>query len=225
VPLTPISTGTNNVFPSLVEGTLAGLAAGFVATGVATADVDRPRVIERRAVLRVAVDGAPRDIALVDVVTTAQSWVGARAIWDARQMRQIVLSRVIGAAIGIASLGGILFPEACGGCSGAAIELGGSLDSESRIVAPLAPGLIAPVAIKSARLIHAGDVVDLGSEPTTVALDGERELRIPPPGAPLSVTLDPLGPRVVNIANALVAGARSGAFDAARLSDRLTAQL
>src|SRR5919199_3555357 len=33
VPLVPISTGTNNVFPTLVEGTIAGLAAGVVASG------------------------------------------------------------------------------------------------------------------------------------------------------------------------------------------------
>ncbi|MBV9282779.1 MAG: NAD(+)/NADH kinase, partial [Chloroflexi bacterium] len=32
-PLVAISTGTNNVFPRMVEGTLAGLAAGVVAAG------------------------------------------------------------------------------------------------------------------------------------------------------------------------------------------------
>ncbi len=33
VPLLPISTGTNNVLPTFVEGTVAGLAAGAVAAG------------------------------------------------------------------------------------------------------------------------------------------------------------------------------------------------
>ena len=33
VPLVPISTGTNNVFPTFLEGTIAGMAAGLVATG------------------------------------------------------------------------------------------------------------------------------------------------------------------------------------------------
>ena len=32
--LVPMSTGTNNVFPSLTEPTVAGAAAGLVATGV-----------------------------------------------------------------------------------------------------------------------------------------------------------------------------------------------
>jgi len=33
VPLLPISTGTNNVFPLMMEGTVAGLVAGLVARG------------------------------------------------------------------------------------------------------------------------------------------------------------------------------------------------
>ena len=33
VPILPVSTGTNNVFPYMIEGTIAGLAAGLIATG------------------------------------------------------------------------------------------------------------------------------------------------------------------------------------------------
>src|SRR5947209_12222397 len=33
VPLVPISTGTNNVFPAFLEGTIAGMAAGLIASG------------------------------------------------------------------------------------------------------------------------------------------------------------------------------------------------
>ena len=44
VPLVPISTGTNNVFPTFLEGTIAGMAAGLVATGQAGphADIAHP---------------------------------------------------------------------------------------------------------------------------------------------------------------------------------------
>ena len=45
VPLMPISTGTNNVFPTMIEGTIAGLAAGLVARGLADEAVRRmPRL-------------------------------------------------------------------------------------------------------------------------------------------------------------------------------------
>ena len=43
VPLVPVSTGTNNVFPVMAEGTLAGLAAGLVARGL----VDSEETIAR----------------------------------------------------------------------------------------------------------------------------------------------------------------------------------
>ena len=33
VPILPLSTGTNNVFPLMIEGTVAGLAAGLIAMG------------------------------------------------------------------------------------------------------------------------------------------------------------------------------------------------
>ncbi|MEE4301982.1 MAG: NAD(+)/NADH kinase, partial [Pseudomonadales bacterium] len=47
-PLVPVSTGTNNVFPRMVEPTLAGAAAGLVASGrVALAAVARPAKIVR----------------------------------------------------------------------------------------------------------------------------------------------------------------------------------
>ena len=39
IPLVAISTGTNNVFPTMVEGTLAGLAAGLVALGKLPTDI------------------------------------------------------------------------------------------------------------------------------------------------------------------------------------------
>jgi len=45
VPLAPISTGTNNVFPAMVEGTTAGLAAGLLALGVGGNRIARSLVV------------------------------------------------------------------------------------------------------------------------------------------------------------------------------------
>ena len=45
VPLMPISTGTNNIFPLMIEATTAGLAAGLVAVGQADAAITyAPRI-------------------------------------------------------------------------------------------------------------------------------------------------------------------------------------
>jgi predicted polyphosphate/ATP-dependent NAD kinase len=211
VPLVPISTGTNNVFPRMVEGTLAGLAAGLVATGVTANRPSTPPVIRRRPRLDVLLDNERTDMALIDVVTSRQSWIGARALWDPDLLGEVVLSRVTAAEIGMASLGGLLFPAACG--SGAGVHLiVGDRTAPRRVVAPLAPGLLASVPIAAAVLIAPQDTVALRGEPCTVALDGEREFEMLPPGKPLAVALNPEGPWVIEIDAALTAGAEAGVF-------------
>jgi hypothetical protein len=210
VPLVPISTGTNNVFPRMVEGTLAGLAAGLVACGLASND-GTERVIRRLPRLDVRIDGEVRDQALIDVVTSRQGVVGARALWDPGHLREVVLSLVSADGIGLCALGGALFPDACGGCAGVRIIVGDHA-SDRRAIVPLAPGLIREVPIASATLLKMGESAELRPEPCVVALDGERELELPQPVGALSVTLDPGGPRVVEIAAALRAGATRGAF-------------
>ncbi|MGH2820515.1 MAG: NAD(+)/NADH kinase, partial [Actinomycetota bacterium] len=65
VPLCALSTGTNNAFPELREATVAGLAAGLVATG----RVSLRRALRREKMLRVTAAGRT-DCALVDVALT-----------------------------------------------------------------------------------------------------------------------------------------------------------
>lgn len=206
VPLVTISTGTNNVFPQMVEGTVAGLAAGLVALDA----VDDEGVVVRRPWLDVSVDGEVRDHALVDVVTSRQAWVGSRALWDPDSIAEVVLSRVTPASIGMCGLGGLLFPNACGSDQGVHIVLG---PSERTVLAPLAPGLVRPVPVASARLLGPSERVRLAGEPCTVALDGEREFEVARRGHVIEVTLNPNGPRVVDIDAALRAGAARGVFN------------
>lgn len=212
VPLVPISTGTNNVFPRMIEGTLAGLAAGLVASDVAVNKPESARVIRRAPRLEILVDESPVDMALIDVVASNQTWIGARALWQPDHLREVVLSRIEIAAMGIASLGGMLFPEACEGCSGAAITIGGATSAPRSVTFPFGPGLLRDVPIATARLISHGETVPLASGPCTLACDGEREIEILDSGARLAVRLDPCGPRVVDVEAALLAGARAGVF-------------
>ena len=57
VPIAPISTGTNNVFPKEIEGTLAGIAAAMVAKDRAIAQ----RVCRRSKKIDIYVNGELRD--------------------------------------------------------------------------------------------------------------------------------------------------------------------
>jgi predicted polyphosphate/ATP-dependent NAD kinase len=205
VPVVPISTGTNNVFPRMVEGTVAGLAAGLVATGA----VPHEGVVRRAPRLDVMLDGAWRDLALIDVVTSDHAWVGARALWDPAHLREVVLSRVAAAEIGMCGLGGMLFPEACGTPRGVHVVVGAG--NRSYLV-PLAPGLIRPIPVRRAALLACGETVELDASPGTVALDGEREFELLGSGHRLEVAFNAAGSQVVAIEEALRAGAAAGAF-------------
>ena len=218
VPIVAISTGTNNVFPHMVEGTLAGLAAGLVATGAAFNRSDRKRVIRRMPRLDLLLDGKPSDIALIDVVTSNQAWIGARALWEPGHLRDVVLSRIEPAAIGIASLGGALFPAACDTCSGCWISTGDPQTALRHARVPIAPGLIRDVLVAESRLLKPGDQVTLRPGPCTIALDGEREIELQDPSVEIAVRLEPKGPRVVDVSAAIAAGAAAGAFVDKRLS-------
>jgi predicted polyphosphate/ATP-dependent NAD kinase len=212
VPLVPVSTGTNNVFPRMIEGTLAGLAAGLVANGIARNRAGSPRVIFRAPCLRVEIDGATSDMALIDVVSSTHAWIGARALWEPTHLREVVLSRISASAIGIASLGGALFPLHCESCSGAWIVVGDAAAAPRRVTVPIAPGLMRDVPVQGASLLPHGQAVSLQPGPCTIALDGERETEIRDPSARVVVRLDPSGPRVVDVEAALTAGAAAGVF-------------
>lgn len=215
VPLVPISTGTNNVFPEMVEGTLAGIAAGLVATGVSRNRAGGFRVVRRAPRLEVVLDGEVRDLALIDVVTSRQAWVGSRALWNPAHLRDVVLSRIVPAAIGLASLGGLLFPDAVGGCSGAHISVGDpDRERERLVIAPLAPGLLRQIPIARAELVNPEATVSLAAGPCVIALDGERELEVLDGETTIEVHLAVDGPRVVDIAAAIQDAAAQHFFTA-----------
>ncbi|MGP6159023.1 MAG: NAD(+)/NADH kinase, partial [Vulcanimicrobiaceae bacterium] len=205
VPLVPISTGTNNVFPRMVEGTLAGLAAGLLATGAVTADA----AVRRVPRLDVFVDGERRDLALIDAVTSRRAYIGARALWEAEHVSEVVLSRVTASEIGLCALGGIAFPEAIGRAAGVHLRIGAGGEP---VLLPLGPGLVREIPVLEARLIAPGERVELAADCPTVALDGECELEFPRGVRRLEVLFEPKGPYVVDIAAALEAGARKGCF-------------
>ncbi len=206
VPLVAISTGTNNVFPQMVEATLAGLAAGLVATRA----VPHTEVVQRRPRLDIWLNDEWHDQALIDVVASTERWIGARALWSPHQFSEIVLSRVSATEIGMCGLGGVLFPEACGTAQGVHICVG---EGGRPVLAALAPGLIQAVPVTEARLLTEHGRVRLQAHTTVLALDGERETELPRAENKIEVALNPNGPLVVNIDAALREGARQGAFD------------
>lgn len=215
----PMSTGTNNVFPSLTEPTVAGAAAGLLASGV----VDPAACAPRSKLITVGLrTGVPPDgwteIALVDAVTLADDFVGNRMPADGALLRQVLVSRAHPASIGLSSLAGLLRPCPFDEDAGVLVECGPG-GRPMRVA--LAPGLYRTVPVLDHRRIELGEAVELRG-PTVLSLDGDRERTI---GADEAATAEVqrCGPRVVDVERALELGAAAGVFETsqARTGDRV----
>ena len=207
VPLLPLSTGTNNVFPYMLEGTLAGLAAGLVATGTVAAS----EVVEQRPLLEIEVNGKVADIALVDAVVCNDLFVASRAVWDMTKVRMVIVAQRTAAQIGFMGLAGNLpLPGAPRG--GMVIET----DSQaSPVLAPIAPGLIQPVGVRRYAALDFEERVELPAGKGTIALDGEREIVMKLHDC-IGVYLRHAGPHVVQPQKALTLAAEKGYFISGR---------
>lgn len=204
IPLLPVSTGTNNVFPSMVEGTIAGLAAGLLATG----KVNRDIALNRMKKLIILVNGREVDLALVDAAVLDVQFIGSRAIWDVGNLRQIVATRGELTNIGIASIIGALHPLSPADPRGIAVEIG---PGGTRVLAALGPGLFSTVPVASYHLLNPGDRIAVSKAPCVIALDGEREVEVKA-GDRAELLLSSDGPFVVNIAGTLDIAAKQGLF-------------
>lgn len=205
VPLLPVSTGTNNVISYMVEGTLAGLAAGFVAEHGG----DVRKYGYRSKKLEVRRDGEPSDLALVDVAVVEGRFVGARAVWDASLLKQVIVTRGMPDSIGLSSLAGYLRPIDPREQIGLQVLL--DKDKPPSVTFPLAPGVMASVGVGEIRELSPGQVIDIEDAPCLLALDGEREIPLGP-GARASIELRLDGPWIVDVHQALRYAVDQGRF-------------
>jgi predicted polyphosphate/ATP-dependent NAD kinase len=215
VPILPLSTGTNNVFPYMLEGTLAGLAAGIVAQGLVTA----PEAVVQRPRLDLEVNGDVVDLALVDAVVCDERAIAARAVWDVAKVRLVVVAQRLPAQIGFMALAGNLpWPDGQSR-SGMVIE---THPDAPPVLAAIAPGLIVPVGVRRYVPLAIGERVEIpNGVPCTIALDGERERKIRPQDR-VAIRLHSHGPRVINPQLVLAHASQQGVFLQARIPQAAT---
>ena len=208
-PLIALSTGTNNVFPSALDGTTAGVAAALVATGsVDIADVSHRA---KRVALRIddpRRDTAHHEIALVEAALIDTTFVGARAVNDPHTIRWVVAAIAEPASTGVASIAGRVHPVDRREPGGVLIRLGAG---GRQVRVPLSPGSFATVDVESVTPLAAGEPVDLPGG-GVLAFDGERTTPVSPDST-ITVSIETSGPRVVHVDSTLVAAARSQLFD------------
>ena len=216
LPMVAISTGTNNVFPSLVEGTLAGLAAGLVADG----SLDLADVSVSSKTMNIYVDGELRDIALIDVALSKERFVATRAIWDIDTLFEVFLTRAEPASLGLSSIGARLAAVSLADEGGLQFSIADPEDDvpvTSTVLAPIAPGVVPSVNVASWQRMADGERLVIEKRDCTVALDGERTFMLKS-GQTASVCLTNDGPPVVAIDAALREAAHNGSFQGRSIS-------
>ncbi len=208
-PLIAISTGTNNVFPTAIDGTTAGVAAALVATGaVALGDASHQA---KRVALRV--DDPTRqtvhhETALVEAALIETAFVGARAVNDPTAIRWVVAAIAEPASTGVASIAGRVHPVDRRSSGGVLIRLGAG---GRRVRVPLAPGTFASVDVQSVERLSCSEPLELHGG-GVLAYDGERTTPVDVQAA-ITVSIEASGPRIIDVEAALVAAARSQLFD------------
>lgn len=171
VPMLSVSTGTNNVYPVLMEGTVAGVAAAVVAS------MEDPRaccIRDKR--IEVYVNDTLRDIALVDAVVSDDFFAGARAIWDPDRIQRIVVTRCHPATIGFSAVAGAYTIVRDTDEYGYALRFG---PGGARVIASIAAGVLTEMEIAEAQRLPLDEPYTFTADRRCmIALDGEREVPV-----------------------------------------------
>ena len=207
VPLIAVSTGTNNVYPVPIEGSVVGMAAAALASGYATPD----GCTQRSKLLEIWHNGKFRDIALVEAVLTTQQFQGAKAVWDLEAIKRIIAARCHPASIGYSALMG------AGSIAGKEDDFGytaefsvGRKPNKKVIVAA---GTLEKVYMSAPQKILIDTSFSVQTEYSgTLALDGEREIYFQE-GDEIEIKLNRRGPLQVSVERALEQAQKCGFFD------------
>lgn len=205
-PMIAISTGTNNVFPRNIDATVAGLAAGLVASkSICLNDVSH-----HANVIHAELPGGEHDLALVDVGVVVGSFTGSRAVWDARDLLAVLSCISEPDTVGLASIGSRLFPADRTSSGAVFVRTAPGKDKTMTVRAPIAPGAFDDIPIVEARRVLDGELVEIAG-PCVLSFDGERDVVLQSQdSARLTVRRD--GPRVIDPTATLTLAARERLF-------------
>lgn len=169
-PLIAISTGTNNVYPDMIEGTIAGIAAAVVASH----KFNKNSYSKRDKIIEIYHDGQLKEIALIDAVISRDAFVGSRAIWRIEDIEKIFVARSHPASIGFSAVVGAktMISEADDFGAFVCIE-----EKATKVLVPMAAGIVLPIGTTWPKLLNFGEKYEFTTYCRgTIALDGEREI-------------------------------------------------
>ena len=204
VQLIALSTGTNNVFPTMAEPTIAGMAAALAARGALSGSGVTRRAKVLHVTGRPANDRAHElpDVGLIDAVILRRDHVGNLLPFDPARIDRILLTRAEPAAVGMSPIGGLIEPVGEADDGGLLVEMAAVARAGDRVFsAPLSPGLFRTVAVRSVTRIPFEVAVPM-SGPGVLALDGDRDHKLLE-GHGLNVQIRRDGPWMVDLEGAM----------------------
>ncbi|AKU06794.1 NAD(+)/NADH kinase [Haloferax gibbonsii] len=213
VPVVSISTGTNNVVPTPVDGTVAGAAAALVGSGA----VPAAEATTRHGTIEVNVARAEQTTVIRGLATVGvldRPFVGTRAILDPSDIVGGVVSRSSPAEIGLSGIAGGLVTHRPDDPGGVGFRL--ALDGESGATAPTTvraitvPGRLSTVDVAEHRVLDDGEDYAFEVDRGVVSVDGEREHEVRNGTVRLRPVSD--GPRLVDVESVLERAASDGRF-------------
>ena len=205
IPMIALSTGTNNVFPEMAEGTNVGMVAAAIDDGIA----DLSACTYRSKRIEIFKNGVFTDIALVDAVFSRVSYSGSKAIWERDDIERVVVSRCHPSSIGFSSLLGSIYQISPTDDGGAAADC---MEGEPNVRTALAAGVITPFRLEHVQRLEMDTPVTWTMDHVgTIALDGEREIRFDP-GDEITVRITRKGPLRVLLDAALSSAQKNGFF-------------
>lgn len=207
VPMVPMSTGTNNVYPIMQEATVAGAAAGVVASAAASLEVSATQA----KLVCVEFEDGETDLAVIDAVLLADEHLGSLLPFEPSRLRALVLARAEPHTVGMSPIGGLLEPCFMEDDFGVDVRCSAPDAEGSRpLLAPVSPGLYRRAHITGARKLELGERTTVEG-PAVIAFDGDRT-RALAEGERAELWVERTGPWVIDSTRALRAAGEDGLF-------------
>ena len=169
--LLPLSTGTNNVFPQMVEASVAGAAAGLICAGKVPIEAHCYRCKQ----VHVETEDGRTDIALVDAILLKNDQLGSFLPFSAANIAEIFLARSEAASVGISPIGGYILP--CEAEDAFGVKLRCSATASLQLEVPISPGLYNKIGVESCDKVDLGELMTVAG-PGILAFDGDREIQL-----------------------------------------------
>ena len=204
-PLISISTGTNNVYPLMLEGTVVGIAAAAISTQ--TFDIRKTCSRDKR--IEIYKDDEMIDIALIDCVISRQTFIGSKAIWDFEDIQKVIVSRAHPASIGFSAIVGVKFLVGEDSDFGASINVN---VGENNLLVPIAAGSMESITVDEPIIHPLNEFFSIEMKYNGImALDGEREIPFKE-GQIFKFRITREGPLRVNVNATLEEAQKNGFF-------------